>query len=86
MLACLRLNVCCQTCYFDGFTFPYATKSTFHSHTKSSSHFSQSITPQQVYHFSTLPIIPILPNDNIDNLNSVSFESSSSSHSFFLEQ
>lgn len=41
-------------------TFTCATESAFHSHSKSDPYPSLSITSQQVYHLSTLPIIRIL--------------------------
>ncbi|KAH9750824.1 retrovirus-related pol polyprotein from transposon RE1 [Citrus sinensis] len=66
---------------FDESVFPYATEFVFHSHAKTDSQISHSLTPQQIHHISSLPV-----NNSTGNLNSVRSGSSSSSHSDHLEQ
>ncbi|KAH9650410.1 retrovirus-related pol polyprotein from transposon RE2 [Citrus sinensis] len=51
---------------FDELAFPYATESVFHSHTKADPQTSNSLTPQQIYHISSLPV-----NNSTGNLNSM---------------
>ena len=56
--------------------FPYFTDSIFHSN-ESSSFSSQSFTPQQVYHLSTLLIIPVLVvSSSCNPLSAISTRSS----------
>ena len=71
---------------FDESIFPYATESIFYNHTKANSQTSNSLTPQQIYHISLLPVIPGFQNNSTDNLDSVRFGSSNSSHSDHPEQ
>ena len=60
-------------------TFPYSTDSVFHS-TGSSSHSSQSFTPQQVYHLSTLLVSVTDSSYNPHSASSINSSSQSSNN------
>ncbi|KAH9669936.1 retrovirus-related pol polyprotein from transposon RE1 [Citrus sinensis] len=65
---------------FDESTFPYSTDSVFHSN-ESSSYSSQSLTPQQVFHLTTLSTTPVSDGNSSCNPLSAISTSSSSQHS-----